>query len=86
MVADARPVGTRTGDRSGPSRVRTCEKFRRVRRIVSIAHPDNTASIRIIQKLGFTFQKALDYLSKALDYNERAGVMFAFDVPVRATP
>ena len=54
-------------------------KCRRVRRIVSIAHPDNTASIRIMQKLGFTFEKALDY-------NERPVLMFAFHVPVKVTP
>ena len=41
-------------------------------RIVSIAHPENTASIRIMQKLGFGLEKHFKYSGKPV-------VMYAFE-------
>lgn len=36
----------------------------RLERIISIAHPDNTASIHIMQKLGLCFEKHCEYMGR----------------------
>ncbi len=52
---------------------------RRVERLISIAHPDNGPSIRVMQKLGLRYQKSMEY-------NDQPVVVYNWESAPTPTP